>query len=79
MLIIDADPLVYRSGFAAETVSYHVIAVGADGNAIDLWFDPSNGKSANDKLKEWIAANPNAEILDKEKCIKAEPVRIKPC
>lgn len=73
LLIIDSDPIVYRSGFAAESISYVVIAVTKDGYGV-RHFDPEQGKSANDKLKAWIVENPDAEILEKEKVVKAEPV-----
>lgn len=73
LLIVDADPLVYRSGFAAESISYLVIA-DVNGNLTDLYFEPEQGKSANDKIKEYQAANPEVELLDKIKKVTAEPV-----
>jgi hypothetical protein len=74
LLIIDADPLVYRSGFAAETVSYGVVIEFPDGTLADKHFAPKDGKSANDRLKEAMLEHPDAEIVSKEKLIKAEPV-----
>jgi hypothetical protein len=73
LLIIDADPLVYRSGFAAESISYDCVAEAEDG-FVSLHFAPSAGKSANDKLKEWQEANPSSAIIDKQKVVTAEPV-----
>lgn len=74
-LIIDADPIVYRSGFVAETVSYH--AVFEDKTTGDVWdamVRPMNDLSAWDRLKQYLADNPEYEVIEKEKKIDVEPV-----
>jgi hypothetical protein len=74
LLIIDADPLVYRSGFAAETVRYDVVVEGPNGELEPRLFVPKDGKSANDRLKESLTECPDWTVVSKEKLIKAEPV-----
>lgn len=74
LLIIDADSIVYKAGFAAETVSYDVVAEAPDGTLADKHFEPKDGKSANDRLKEALIEMPGWEVVSKEKIVKAEPV-----
>lgn len=72
-LIVDADPLVYRSGFAAEKINYAVTAEAEDGKLIEGYFSPLDGKSARDLAKEWAERN-GLTILDWEKHQDVEPV-----
>jgi hypothetical protein len=74
-LIIDADPIVYRSGYAAETVSYN--CVFEDKTTGDIWdamVRPMNDETAWDRLKKYLADNPEYELLEKEKLVTVEPV-----
>lgn len=74
-LIIDADPIVYRSGYAAETVSYN--CVFEDKTTGDIWdamVRPVNDETAWDRLKKYLADNPEYELLEKEKLVTVEPV-----
>lgn len=74
-LIIDADPIVYRSGFAAESVTYYCVFEAK--TAAEPWgvhFVPGDNESAWDKLKQYLADNPEYELLDKEKLVNVEPV-----
>lgn len=74
LLIADGDPIVYRSGFAAETISYDVVVEGPNGELEQKLFEPRDGKSANDRLKESLTECPDWTVVSKEKLVKAEPV-----
>lgn len=71
-LLIDSDPIVYRSGFAAESTEYDTVLENKDGEIHQRYFRPKDGKTAFAILKEWEAAGYTAVI--KEKITKAEPV-----
>lgn len=73
LLIVDGDPICYMSGFAAEKNHWSIV-VATEGGMQQVFFDPSDGKTANEKMKAWIAANPDVEILSKDKEVRAEPV-----
>lgn len=73
LLIVDGDPICYAGGFAAEKNHWSLVAA-TEGGMQQLFFDPSDGKTANEKMKAWIAANPDVEILSKDKEVRAEPV-----
>lgn len=66
-VIIDADPLVYRAGYAAERVEYEAVAEDAAGNVL-----AANFAAASD-VQDWIEQN-NLTLLDREKHITPEPV-----
>lgn len=60
-LLIDADPIVYRSGFAAERTRYEVVVEHDNGELRELSFEaegPSDafpdGRSAGDQLKAML-------------------------
>lgn len=73
-LIIDADPIVYRCGFAAETPTYHLVVEDTDTGAIDeVVFAPYDGKTAGARMQAYLANNPQYVVLEKEKVIHAEP------
>lgn len=82
-LIIDADPIVYRSGFAAEAHDYHIVYDGPDGEVHEAYFAGSHDKKgrwvhAGDKLKKWLAdpkkgGHEQVSILSKEKVVRPEP------
>lgn len=74
-LIIDADPSVYRSGYAAESVTYQTVWQTQDGTGVqEIHFVPSDNESAWDKIKAFQAEHPEYELLDKEKLVNVEPV-----
>lgn len=72
-LIIDADPIVYRCGFAAEEHSYQlVVDPGGDEELQQLHF------GSGDEMKVWKKDNKALddpyEILDQEMLVTEEPV-----
>jgi hypothetical protein len=72
-LIIDADPIVYRCGFAAEDHSYQVIAVTHRGKHVQHHF------SCGDDMKTWKKAQKDAgehgeQLLDQELLVTPEPM-----
>jgi hypothetical protein len=71
LILIDADPIVYRAGFAAEKSSYNVYyyppAAKRNDEPYIMRFEPSKGESAGNKMKKWLAKHPDAEIVDKER------------
>jgi hypothetical protein len=77
-VIIDADPIVYRSGFAAETTGYRVVAEDAEGALYEAEFWPildAKGEriTAGDQMKAW-AKDKCVDITSKERLVKAEPL-----
>lgn len=74
LVIIDADPIVYRSGFAGEQYEYHLIVESPEGDVQELIFRRTDEKTANKKMREWIAAHEDWSILDTEKVTVPEPV-----
>lgn len=75
-LLIDGDPIVYRSGFAAEAHSYHLVYSVNGGEPEERQFSPLKDVSAGDAMKAWIATFDEGEfeLLDKTKVVRAEPV-----
>ena len=76
-LIIDADPIVYRAGFSAESHSYHVIFEDDDG-VHEVYFSPREDKrgkwlTAGAQMKVWLDENPDVLIVSKEKIVTPEP------
>lgn len=74
-LIIDADPIVYRAGFAAESHHYHVVAETEDGEVQEGYFKPymtDKGKwiTSGEQMQKWTS---NKTVLAKEKVIVPEP------
>jgi hypothetical protein len=76
---IDADPIVYRAGFAGETNHYVIVAEDADGNMHEGSFSPtteSKGKAratAWANAKTWLEAN-KLTLVSKEINVIAEPI-----
>jgi hypothetical protein len=79
-LLIDADPLVYRCGFAAEDASYSVVLQNAAGDLEQLHF--SSGKNAEGehetagaRMKAALLLRSQAgwEVLSKEKQVVPAP------
>lgn len=76
-VIIDADPIVYRSGYAAESVTYQTVWEFPDGTFATKYFIPSEDKTAYAKLKEFeqLAKEDSGwKLVDSEKLINVEPV-----
>lgn len=78
VLLIDADPVVYRCGFAAETHSYNLVWETAASTSQHIQrFEPSEEQSAGDLMKAWVKKMEDTDgftILDKEKTVAAQPV-----
>jgi hypothetical protein len=72
-LIIDADPIVYRSGFAAETVHYNVVAEDAEGNVREAHFEPKDDITAHKHMQAWLHEH-KLDLVESTKDIKPEPV-----
>lgn len=78
-LIIDADPIVYRSGYAAESVTYQAVFESASGAVATKHFVPKDDQTAYSQLKEFEkkAAEPEEggwKLVDSEKLVNVEPV-----
>ena len=84
LLLIDADPIVYRCGFAAETTGYHIFYEDAEGVVADCEFWPKVKEkatdtyiTAGDRIRAWKANNPDFVILEQER--KAIPESLDHC
>jgi hypothetical protein len=83
-LIIDADPIVYRAGFAAEEHHYRVVIYGPDGEFHEYIFKPcetAKGKrvTAGAQMKAFFAdpkrgGHGDVELELKEKVVVPEPL-----
>jgi hypothetical protein len=80
-LIIDADPIVYRAGFAAEAHDYHIIFEGPDGEVHEVYFkgkEDEKGKwvTAGAQMRKWLKQGGHEDvcILSKEMIVTPEPV-----
>jgi len=74
-IIIDADPIVYRAGFMAETHGYDVVVQHPRKGMEQILFSPTGKKTAGDQMKAWFKANPKAELLSKTKLVvEQEPL-----
>jgi hypothetical protein len=75
LVLIDADPIVYRCGFASETVHWHVIYENGDGNTKEIVFTGDEEVSANEQMRSWLALHEGkVTILDKSRVIIPDPV-----
>ena len=73
-IIVDADPIVYRSGFAAETHNYEVFYENEEGEMISKYFARDTETTAGDKKKAWAKENPEWTQMDQQRIVEAEPV-----
>src|SRR5271166_1416028 len=71
-LIIDADPIVYRCGFAAERTDYHLVVESPTGYITELHFTPKPKKYAGDQLRDWLKAHDDWTVLDKARDVHPE-------
>jgi hypothetical protein len=72
IVFIDADPIRYRVGFAAETISYEVIFEDESGTMHMFFFEPELNKSAHDRLKAFLSTHPDWSVLEKIKHVEIE-------
>lgn len=73
-IIIDADPIVYRAGFAAETHNYQMIVEDPQGEMHELYFSKEEEQTAGDKKKAWKKEHEDWAILSDEMIPDVEPV-----
>lgn len=68
-VIIDADPIVYRAGFMAETHGYDVVVEHPRKGMEQIIFTPKPKNPAGDQMKKWFKAHPKAKLLSKVKFV----------
>lgn len=74
-LLIDADPVVYRCGFASEIHSYHLVYENDVGTIDEVNFEPGGDKTAGELMKQWLADQPEGTVvLEKTKNVTAQPL-----
>lgn len=77
-LLIDADPIVYRAGFASEKTGYQLVVENDKGALEELVFWPKlvddKSVSAGDQMKAYLAEHPGLEVLHKERLVDPEPL-----
>jgi hypothetical protein len=77
MVIVDADPIVYRAGFASQRNDEHVVLQVED-EVEDLWFSKKDGKTPKARRKEYFAKleeeGMNFDIIDEEIVVVPEPL-----
>jgi hypothetical protein len=71
-LIIDADPIVYRCGFAAERTDYHLVVESPAGSLSELYFTPKPKAHAGEQMRLWLKAHPKWEVLSKDRVVHPE-------
>lgn len=72
-LIIDADPIVYRCGFAAETPTYHLVMEDPVTGVYEAVFAPYDGQTAGARMQKWVQDHPEDTVLEKQKVVNPEP------
>jgi hypothetical protein len=74
LVLIDADPVVYRCGFAAEKTNWHVIYEDVEG-IHERVFRSSDTHSGNDYFKDWLELHKGyVTVHEKDKQIIPDPV-----
>lgn len=75
LVLIDADPVVYRCGFSAETPFYDLVAEHKEtGEVAHLHFEPMDKKSAGDRMNVWIDNHADWQIVDKVRGANPQPL-----
>jgi hypothetical protein len=74
-IIIDADPIVYRAGFAGQATQYFVVySYEGDDNIYQESFCRTEKKTSNKLYKEWKEEQVGLEILEEWTEIVPEPL-----
>lgn len=73
LAIVDADPIVYRVGYAGQDTEYHVVWENGEDPELDI-FQRGDDKTALANMKEWKEAHPDVKILSEEKIIVPERI-----
>jgi len=71
-LIIDADPIVYRCGFAAERTDYHLVVESPAGAIEELHFTPKPKKHAGEQMRQWLKKHDDWTVLSKARDVHPE-------
>lgn len=74
LILIDADPIVYRCGFASEQTSWKLIYETAKGEVDEVQFNPEEDRPAGTQMREWLDFHSTVTVLDKSRVVKADPV-----
>lgn len=75
IVAIDADPIVYRCGFAAEKTSWHLVYETATGETDEIEFSADDKGTAGGYMREWLDFQGTAiTVLDKQRVIHPDPV-----
>ena len=74
VILIDADPLVYRAGFASQSSSYECVFTDADGKMHHKIFSATRNKQAGQAKKDFIAAHPDWTLEEASPLVEAEPL-----
>lgn len=64
--LIDADPIVYANGFAAEQRIYVIAYEDANGELHEISFDPTESKTSLEVCKEWKEKNEHSIVIEFE-------------
>lgn len=78
-VIVDADPIVYRAGFAGEKHVKRIVWSPQDSDEIwEEFFEPRDGKTALQQYKAWLDkefhATDGPVILEDQKIVMPEPL-----
>ena len=74
IVVIDADPIVYRCGFAAEHTSWHLVYETPNCEVEEIEFSGTDEQSAGEQMRAWLALNPHVVVLDKSRVVTPDPV-----
>ena len=74
-IIIDADPIVYRAAWAAESSNYVLLVAEDEDCPPDMVvFSPNENGSAGDQMREFLAENPDLLVVHKERTTEPQPL-----
>ncbi len=73
-IIVDADPIVYRAGFASETRNYSVVFETQDGEMVEKLFCKDTDTSAGAKKKAFKEEHPSWEVVSDVLTPDVEPL-----
>jgi len=73
-IIIDADPIVYRAGFAGQAFERHIVYSYANKEGVFQEIFLPGKKTATKQFNEWKEKNDTVEIVDDETVVIPEPL-----
>lgn len=74
-VLVDADPIVYRAGYAGQKITRRIVWSPPDDDVIyEDYFEPTETQTAHAQYKEWLEAKdePDIVILEDEKIVVPE-------